>query len=347
MKQSGSIWVNPVWRERNRCRTVNLRTEISPALRQPRSNPGTTINYRALNKLLPMPAPLSKAAVHPARQPASAHVARKRFGQHFLTDASVIDAIVSAIAPQPDDQMVEIGPGLGALTGPVLAALKHLHAVEIDRDVIARLGRTFPPARLTIHPGDALVFDFGALAAAMASGHKPQTLGGSAPAHDAKKLRVIGNLPYNISTPLLFHLATFADRILDCHFMLQKEVVARMAAAPGTKDYGRLSVALQYRFEIEPVLDVPPEAFEPPPKVDSAVVRMIPRPAAQMTAQNEAGFAALVTQAFSQRRKTLRNTLKGRVSDAQFAAAGIDPGARAEEIEVARFVALANLLGAP
>ena len=311
-----------------------------------------------------MPAPLSKTAVRPPRQPASAHVARKRFGQHFLTDASVIDAIVSAIAPLPDDAMVEIGPGLGALTGPVLATLKHLHAVEIDRDVIARLTRRFPPARLTIHPGDALVFDFGALAASAASpsavpgtaratdarsapdntGSSPQTLGGSASSHGAKKLRVIGNLPYNISTPLLFHLATFAERILDCHFMLQKEVVERMTAVPATKDYGRLSVALQYRFTMDAVLDVPPEAFEPPPKVDSAVVRMIPKPRAHMTACDEAAFGSLVTQAFSQRRKTLRNTLKGRVSDAQFAAAGIDPGARAEEIDVARFVALANLL---
>ena len=295
-----------------------------------------------------MSAPLSKtasrsAAGTPAR-PTSAHVARKRFGQHFLTDAGVIDAIVSAIAPQPDDWMVEIGPGLGALTGPVLATLRHLHAVEIDRDVIARLTRKHPPARLTIHQGDALAFDFGALAAPALPDNRPQTLGGSASPDGTPKLRVIGNLPYNISTPLLFHLARFAERILDCHFMLQKEVVARMTAAPATKDYGRLSVALQYRFTMESVLDVPPDAFEPPPKVDSAVVRMIPRPRAQMTARNEAAFGTLVTQAFSQRRKTLRNTLKGRVSDAQFAAARIDPGARAEEIEVARFVALANLL---
>jgi 16S rRNA (adenine1518-N6/adenine1519-N6)-dimethyltransferase len=159
-----------------------------------------------------------------------------------------------------------------------------------------------------------------------------------------RDLRIIGNLPYNISTPLLFHLAAFAPRIIDCHFMLQKEVVARMVAAPGNKDYGRLSVALQYRFEMESVLDVPPEAFDPPPKVESAVVRMRPKPLAALGARDEQLFAGIVTQAFSQRRKTLRNTLKGRVSEAQFSAGGIDPGARAEEIDVARFVALANLL---
>ena len=187
-----------------------------------------------------------------------------------------------------------------------------------------------------------------------------KTLGASAsPGHDPgaanpdtvnqstggpRTLRVIGNLPYNISTPLLFHLATFADVIVDGHFMLQKEVVERMVAAPGNKDYGRLSVALQYRFAMESVLDVPPEAFDPPPRVDSAVVRMIPRPQNERTARDEGRFGVIVTQAFSQRRKTLRNTLKGRVSDAQFAQAGIDPSARAEEIEVARYVQLANLL---
>ncbi len=273
---------------------------------------------------------------------------RKRFGQHFLTDAGVIDAIVAAIAPQPDDLMVEIGPGLGALTRPVLQKLRHLHAVEIDRDVIARLRKSFVPEKLTIHQGDALAFDFASLCASDAPDQVPETVGGggSQPqshARPRRSLRVIGNLPYNISTPLLFHLATFAERIIDCHFMLQKEVVERMVAAPGGKEYGRLSVALQYRFTMESVLDVPPDAFEPPPKVDSAVVRMIPKPQSERTAHDETLFAELVTQAFSQRRKTLRNTLKGRVSDAQFAAAGIDPGARAEEVELARFVALANL----
>ena len=280
------------------------------------------------------------------------HTPRKRFGQHFLTDTGVIDAIVAAIAPQPDDLMVEIGPGLGALTRPVMQNLRHLHAVEIDRDVIARLHKSFPSNRLTIHQGDALAFDFGTL---LRPGDTSKTLGASASSENpsghgsdsepaVRTLRVIGNLPYNISTPLLFHLATFTDQIVDCHFMLQKEVVARMVAKPGTKDFGRLSVALQYRFAMESVLDVPPEAFEPPPKVDSAVVRMMPKARSERTARDEGLFGEIVTQAFSQRRKTLRNTLKGRVDDAQFAAAGIDPGARAEEIEVARYVVLANLL---
>lgn len=296
--------------------------------------------------------------------PLRTHAPRKRFGQHFLTDAGVIDAIVSAINPQPHDLMVEIGPGLGALTRPVAQRLRHLHAIEIDRDVIARLKKSFTPEQLTIHQGDALAFDFAALSAPLAAaaasatatagitavtGNASETVGGSGSSgkHQlppAPTLRVIGNLPYNISTPLLFHLARFADRIIDCHFMLQKEVVERMVSPPGSRDYGRLSVALQYRFEMESVLDVPPDAFEPPPKVDSAIVRMIPKPAAALLARDQALFGALVTQAFSQRRKTLRNTLKGRVSDAQFAAVGIDPGARAEEIDLARYVALANLL---
>ncbi len=281
--------------------------------------------------------------------PHRTHAPRKRFGQHFLTDAGVIDAIVSAINPQPHDLMAEIGPGLGALTRPVAQRLRHLHAIEIDRDVIARLKKTFAPEKLTIHQGDALAFDFGALALPPDASDTAETIGGShssgsASLPPARTLRVIGNLPYNISTPLLFHLAGFADRIIDCHFMLQKEVVERMVSAPGSRDYGRLSVALQYRFEMESVLDVPPEAFDPPPQVDSAIVRMIPKPAAALQARDEALFGALVTQAFSQRRKTLRNTLKGRVSDAQFAQTGIDPGARAEEIDLARYVALANLL---
>ena len=314
------------------------------------------LNYARLGPV----GPHATLATHPV--PPRNHTPRKRFGQHFLTDTAVIDAIVAAIAPQGDDLMVEIGPGLGALTRPVSQKLRHLHAVEIDRDVIARLRKSFPPEKLTIHQGDALAFDFGALGASGApnrspespggSGsqpHSPKTIGGSGspsdcPAQPRRSLRVIGNLPYNISTPLLFHLATFADQIIDGHFMLQKEVVARMVATPGGKEYGRLSVALQYRFVMESVLDVPPDAFEPPPKVDSAVVRMIPKPRSERTARDENVFAELVTQAFSQRRKTLRNTLKGRVSDAQFAAAGIDPGARAEEVDLARFVALANLV---
>ena len=245
-----------------------------------------------------------------------------------------------AINPAADDLMVEIGPGLGALTAPVLRQVARLHVVEIDRDVIARLRKRFDAEKLVIHSGDALAFDFGALA----PGNSPETVGGSA---SSPVLRVIGNLPYNISTPLLFHLADFSHLIIDCHFMLQKEVVERMVATPGHKAFGRLSVMLQYRFAMELVLDVPPDAFDPPPKVDSAVVRMIPRPVAARHARDEKLLGEIVTQAFGQRRKTLRNTLKGRVNDAQFSAAGIDPGARAEEIGVELYVALANLLLAP
>ena len=255
------------------------------------------------------------------------HLPRKRFGQHFLTDLSVISAIVNAIQPQAGDRMVEIGPGLGALTGPLLARLAHLHTVEIDRDVVATLARRYPADRMSIHSADALAFDFGALAPAA-----------------APSLRVVGNLPYNISTPLLFHLATFADRIVDCHFMLQREVVERMVAAPGGRAYGRLSVMLQYRFAMAQLFDVPPESFDPPPRVQSAVVRLLPRPAIERNAEDEAMFGEVVMQAFGQRRKVLRNALKGRVSQAQFEASGISPTARAEEVAPANYVFLANLL---
>jgi 16S rRNA (adenine1518-N6/adenine1519-N6)-dimethyltransferase len=258
------------------------------------------------------------------------HTPRKRFGQHFLADPDVIDAIVRAIAPREDDPMVEIGPGLGALTGPLVAQLAHLHAVEIDRDVIVTLKRRFGEGRLTIHSGDALSYDFGRLSDAL-----------------GKPLRVVGNLPYNISTPLLFHLAGFAQRIADCHFMLQKEVVERMVADPGGRDYGRLSVMLQYRFEMEHLFDVPPEAFEPQPRVESAIVRMRPKPAALRLARDEALLGELVTRAFGQRRKVLRNTLKGLASETQMQAAGISPAARAEEIALENYVALANLLATP
>ena len=188
------------------------------------------------------------------------HIPRKRFGQHFLTDQAVIADIVGAIRPQADDAMVEVGPGLGALTTPLSEVLHHLHVIEIDRDIVARLHRSYPPARLSVHAGDVLEFDFSLL---------------------PRALRVVGNLPYNISTPLLFHLARYAERMRDMHFMLQKEVVARMVAAPGGRDYGRLSVMLQYRFDMELLLEVAADAFSPPPQVDSAVVRMLPRPRAQ------------------------------------------------------------------
>lgn len=259
------------------------------------------------------------------------HAARRRFGQNFLVDDNIIHAIVAAIAPRADDTVVEIGPGLGALTGPLLERLAHLQVVEIDRDLIARLRRRWPAERLTIHAGDALAFDFGRM-------------------KGEGRLRIVGNLPYNISGPLLFHLLGFAPVIHDMHFTLQKEVVDRMVAAPGTADRGRLSVMLQYHFHVERLLAVPPEAFDPAPKVDSALVRLMPwrSEAAGATAQpvvrNAALFARLVASAFAQRRKMLRNTLRGLADSAMLEAAGIAPTARAEELEVADFIRLADLL---
>mgnify|MGYP003595058830 CR=1 FL=1 len=251
------------------------------------------------------------------------HVARKRFGQNFLVSPGVIRNIVAGIKPTAGDLMVEIGPGLGALTGPLLERLDHLHVVEIDRDLIARLRQRFSPERVTIHDGDALQFDFGAL---------------------GENLRVVGNLPYNISTPLLFHLATFAPSVRDMHFMLQKEVVDRMVAEPGTADYGRLSVMLQYRFDMARLFVVPPGAFDPAPKVDSAIVRLIPRPASMLTVRDEALLAKVVLAAFGQRRKMLRNNLRELVDEAAFQSAGIAPTARAEELAVADYIRLANML---
>ncbi|WP_137936001.1 16S rRNA (adenine(1518)-N(6)/adenine(1519)-N(6))-dimethyltransferase RsmA [Chitinivorax sp. B] len=253
----------------------------------------------------------------------SQHIPRKRFGQNFLEDQGVIGDIIYAINPRQDDVIVEIGPGLGALTQPLLAHLKHLHCVEIDRDIIARLEKRYSADRLTIHGIDALKFDF-------------CTLG--------DKLRIVGNLPYNISSPLLFHLAEYNSRIVDMHFMLQKEVVDRMVAEPSTADYGRLSVMLQYRFYMEKVLDVPPEAFNPPPKVDSAVVRMIPLPKPTLACQHIGQLEQLVTQAFSQRRKTLRNNLKEWLDITDFEQLGINPGLRPENLSVEDFVRMTNYL---
>jgi 16S rRNA (adenine1518-N6/adenine1519-N6)-dimethyltransferase len=251
------------------------------------------------------------------------HIPRKRFGQHFLTDQAVIAGIVAAIRPQADDAMVEIGPGLGALTAPLAAVLCHLHVIEIDRDLIARLPLAYPPGRLSMHAGDVLEFDFSAL---------------------PRELRVVGNLPYNISTPLLFHLARHAERIRDMHFMLQKEVVERMVALPGGGAYGRLSVMLQYRFDMHLLLEVAADAFSPPPQVDSAVVRMLPRPRAQLTAASEAGLEQVVRRAFGQRRKTLRNSLAGLLAAEDYAALALTPGLRAENLTVADFVAISNYL---
>ncbi len=251
------------------------------------------------------------------------HIPRRRFGQNFLVSPGVIRNIVAAIAPKRDDHVVEIGPGLGALTEPLLAQLDRLHVVEIDRDLIARLRERFAPEQLDIHAGDALEFDFAAL---------------------GSDLRIVGNLPYNISTPLLFHLAGYAEEVRDMHFMLQKEVVDRMVAAPGGGDYGRLSVMLQYRFDMERLFIVPPGAFNPPPQVDSAIVRLLPRPKAALTARDDATFARVVMAAFSQRRKMLRNTLRELFTEPALAALGIKPTARAEELAVADYVALANSL---
>jgi 16S rRNA (adenine1518-N6/adenine1519-N6)-dimethyltransferase len=250
------------------------------------------------------------------------HVPRKRFGQHFLVDPAIVARIIGAIDPQRGDHVVEIGPGLGALTDPLLARIDHLHVVEIDRDLSARLRERYPD-RLTVHQEDALEFDFGRLPA---------------------PLRMAGNLPYNISTPLLFHAATAAGRCRDLHFMLQREVVDRMVAGPSESEYGRLSVMLQYRFRIERLLEVPPRAFRPEPKVDSAVVRLVPRPVDELKAHSESGLSRIVARAFSMRRKTLRNTLAGVISASDLEEIGIDPGRRAQELEVAAFVTISNRL---
>jgi 16S rRNA (adenine1518-N6/adenine1519-N6)-dimethyltransferase len=251
------------------------------------------------------------------------HAPRKRFGQHFLVDPAIIERIIGAIDPRRGDHVVEIGPGLGALTAPLLARLDHLHVVEIDRDLSARLRERHAAEQLTVHEADALEFDFAALPA---------------------PLRIVGNLPYNISTPLLFHVAAAASRCTDLHFMLQQEVVDRMVAKPSESEYGRLSVMLQYRFLLERLFDVAPGSFRPRPKVRSAVVRLLPRPMEQLGAVSELGLSRVVARAFSMRRKTLRNTLSGLISAGELAELGIDPGKRAQELPVAAFVTVANHL---
>lgn len=256
------------------------------------------------------------------------HIAKKRFGQNFLTDQGVIYSLVEAISPKNDDLMVEIGPGLGALTQPLIKKLNHLHVVEIDRDIISWMENFYPKDKLTIHNADALKFNFAELAKL-----SPDS-----------KIRVTGNLPYNISTPILFHLLDNVDSIIDMHFMLQKEVVERMVAAPSTSEYGRLSVMLQYRLKMEYLITVPPEAFDPAPKVESAFVRCVPHNALPYPAKNETLFGKIVTAAFGQRRKTLRNTLKEYLDDVGFKAVGIDSGLRAENLSVEQFVSIANFL---
>lgn len=256
------------------------------------------------------------------------HAPRRRFGQNFLVDNGIIQQIVSLIHPQSGDKLVEIGPGLGALTRPLLQQSGSLDVVEIDRDLITRLRQSPLASQLAIHEGDALAFDFGGLA------------------EPGKKLRLVGNLPYNISTPLLFHLATYADQIHDMHFMLQKEVVERMVAEPGSSAFGRLSVMLQYRFVMDSLLDVPPESFDPAPQVESAIVRLIPRPRSELLARDLECLSQLVQAAFSQRRKMIRNTLRGLLNESELVSLGLLPTVRAEDIPVSGFVQMANLLSA-
>lgn len=250
----------------------------------------------------------------------SAHRPRKRFGQHFLHDAGVVRRIVDAIAPRPGETLVEIGPGEGVLTAPLLERGARLQAIEVDRDLAAALRARFGEA-LVVHEGDALEFDFGALPAGT---------------------RVVGNLPYNISTPLLFHLAQWSTRLGESHFMLQKEVVDRMVAAASTPEYGRLSVMLQVQYRMERLFRVGPGAFRPPPEVESAVVRMVPIPAAERPDIDRPAFQALVAQAFAARRKTLRNAL--RMDEAALGALGLDPKLRPENLSPADYVRVSRAL---
>ena len=253
----------------------------------------------------------------------ASHQARKRFGQNFLVDVGVVDAIVSAIAPQRLDNVVEIGPGLSALTAPLLEQLDRLSVVEIDRDLAQRLRERFTSERLSVVEGDALQIDF---------------------AQFGDKLRIVGNLPYNISSPLLFTLVHHAERVLDQHFMLQREVVDRMAAKEGESDYSRLSVMLQYRYRIQKLFDVQPDAFDPPPRVTSSIVRMVPLGADRLRAKNDILFAQVVQRAFSQRRKMLRGVLGEWTALIPWEQLALEPTWRAERVSVAGFVGMTDAL---
>ena len=255
------------------------------------------------------------------------HTARKRFGQNFLHDHYVIDAIVAAIHPQEGQVMVEIGPGLGALTEPVASQISHMHVVELDRDLAERL-RHHPVLKdkLTIHEADAMKFDFNQLK------------------QDGQPLRVFGNLPYNISTPLMFHLFEQSGLISDMHFMLQKEVVDRLAAGPGSKVYGRLSVMAQYYCQIIPVLQVGPGSFKPAPKVDSAVVRLVPHAKPALVATQVSDLQRVCLEAFNQRRKTIRNSMRNFITPEQLTLLDIDPNLRPENLTLEQFVTIANWL---
>ncbi|MDF2940173.1 MAG: ribosomal small subunit methyltransferase [Gammaproteobacteria bacterium] len=249
------------------------------------------------------------------------HQARKRFGQNFLIDQSIIEGIIQCIRPESGENIVEIGPGCAALTKPLIEASGHISAIELDRDLIPKLKNEFGD-KINLIEADALKFDFSSL----------------------KKMRLVGNLPYNISTPLLFHLMDYLAFIQDMHFMLQKEVVERIVASPGNKDYGRLSVMIQYFCQVEAVLEVPPEAFDPAPKVDSMVIRLIPYQSPPHPVKDIKLLEKVLQQAFNQRRKTLSNALKELISSEQIKRLGIDPSLRPEHLSIADFVALANSL---
>ena len=288
----------------------------------------------------------------------SSHRPRKRFGQHFLHERGIIQRIVTAFDPKPSDHVVEIGPGEGVLTRELVGKVARLDVVELDRDLVTRLRESLPET-VTIHSADALKFDFCSLAPHMdvpvsretGSRERPPSHGKAQSGHPwpaplasipSAKLRVIGNLPYNISTPLLFHLLDQAHCVGDMLFMLQKEVVDRMVAAPGGKDYGRLSVMLQWGADMEKLFNVGAGAFRPPPKVDSSVVRLTPHAVPPVEVHDPQRFAAIVKAAFSQRRKVLRNTLKGLVAPETMERLGIDPGRRAETLSLQEFAALSN-----
>ncbi|RPH63248.1 MAG: 16S rRNA (adenine(1518)-N(6)/adenine(1519)-N(6))-dimethyltransferase RsmA [Burkholderiales bacterium] len=263
-------------------------------------------------------------------RPVAGHVARKRFGQHFLADPSVVAAIVAAIDPRDDQTIVEIGPGLAALTAGLLDRVRHLHAIEIDRDLAARLRRRWGPERLSLHEADALRFDFGRIVP------EPGAAG---------LLRLVGNLPYNISSPLLVHLLAYRDRIDDQHFMLQKEVVERIVAAPGSADFGRLSVLMQAYYEVDALLVVRPGAFDPPPKVDSAVVRMMVRREAARA--DPAPLQRLLAAGFAQRRKMIRKTLLPWLAQRGLPGDHLDPALRPEDLAVPVWLDLARRLEHP
>src|SRR5690606_28410941 len=254
---------------------------------------------------------------------AQQHQARKRFGQHFLVDDSVIDGIVRAIAPRAADRMVEIGPGLSALTQPLMRSLDHLTVIELDRDLAARLRRQHPESRLRIIESDVLQVDFSVL---------------------GEGLRIVGNLPYNISSPLMFHLLPFAGQVKDQHFMLQKEMVDRMVAKPSTAAYGRLSVMLQARYRMTALFDVPADAFDPPPRVISAIVRMVPLPESRPLPRDYGMCEKVVAKAFEQRCKRLRRSLGDWAQDLDLGALGVEPAASAEDLSVAQYISLDDAL---